>query len=232
MDKKNFKKYFTQTKKLLFSGIGIIAAGIILYFLNDYLLHEWQIYQASWLVMVAGVVVIICHFAVRIRDGAVDEYASGFGKVLEEELETFVNESEKHKKYTRVFDYTSCAYELWDKDIEYLVFGGDNTPRCEQYGGGSFTYTADTFYLVTGNIDLISGEVKTSRFSAPLSEIKTVKITDKSYSREMGKKSRYIESFVIETVTDNASAFFTVHADAMTDEAVSKINRMAESKRN
>ena len=59
MDKKSFKKYFTQTKKLLFTGAGIIGAGILLYFLNDFIIREWQLYQASWLIMVAGVVCII-----------------------------------------------------------------------------------------------------------------------------------------------------------------------------
>ena len=66
MEKKSFKKYFEQTKKLLFVGAGIIIAGIILYFLNDFIIHEWQIYQASWLIMVAGVVCITPIFFIII----------------------------------------------------------------------------------------------------------------------------------------------------------------------
>ncbi len=231
MEKKNFKKYFAQTKALLFTGIGVIIAGIIVYLLNEYWLHTFDLYQAAWLIMVAGVVVIICHFTIRIRDGAVDEYAGTFHKVLEEELDTFINESEKHKKFNRVFDYTSGAYELWDKDIQHLVIGGDNTPRCEQYGGGALTYTADTLYVVAGNLNLISGNVNTTRFSAPLSELTEVKIVEKSYTKEIKKKTRFIECFAVEINTDNAKIAFAIHSDAMTDEAIEKINRMAESKK-
>ena len=231
MEKKSYKKYFEQTKKMLFAGIGVIIAGIILYFLNDFVIHEWQIYQASWLIMVAGVVCIICHFAIRIRDGAVDEYAATFHKDLEEQLETFVTETEKHKKINRVFDYTSGGYELWDKDITKLVLGGDNTPRCEQYGGGALTYTPDTLYVAAGNVNLINGEVSITKFHAPLSEINSIELVDRSYTKEIKKKTRYIECFVIEINTDNAKIAFTVHPDAMTDEAVSKVKRTAETKK-
>lgn len=231
MDKKSFKKYFAQTKKLLFTGIGVIAAGFILYILNEYVLHTFDLYQAAWLIMVAGVVVIICHFTIRIRDGAVDEYASTFNKVLEDELENFINEAEKHKKINRVFDYTTGAYELWDKDVKSLVIGNDNTPRCEQYGGGALTYTADTLYVVAGSLNLITGDINTTCFSAPLSEITEVKIIEKSYTKEIKKKTRFIECFVAEINTDNAKIAFAIHSDAMTDDAVDKINRMAESKR-
>lgn len=231
MEKKSLKKYFTQTKKLLFTGVGIVIAGIILYFLNDFLLHEWQLYQASWLTIVAGVVVIICHFAVRIKDGSVDEYSATFHKELENELESFVNETEKHAKINRVFDYVSGGYELWDDDITALVFGGDNTPRCDRYGGGAVTYTPDTLYVVAGNLDLMSGDTNITRFNAPLSEVKNIELIDKSYTKEIKKKNRYVECFVIEISTDNAKVMFTVHPDAMTDDAIKKINRAVESKK-
>lgn len=231
MEKKNFKKFFSQTKALLFTGIGVIIAGIIVYLLNEYWLHTYDLYQAAWLIMVAGVVVIICHFTIRIRDGAVDEYAATFHKVLEEELESFVNEAEKNRKFNRVFDYTSGAYELWDKDINNLVLGNDNTPRCEQYGGGSLTCTSDTLYIVAGNLNLITGDINTTRFSAPLSEITEIKVVEKSYTKEIKKKTRFVECFVAEANTDTAKIAFAIHADAMTDDAVDKINRMAESKR-
>ena len=231
MDKKSFKKYFTQTKKLLFTGASIIGAGILLYFLNDFIIREWQLYQASWLIMVAGVVCIICHFAVRIRDGAVDEYAVTFHKELEENLADFVKETEKHQRFSRVFDYTSGGYELCDKDTVKLIFGGDSTPRCEQYGGGAVTYTPDTLYVVAGNLNLINGETNITRFHTPLSEIKSVELIDKSYTKEINKKNRYVECFVMEINTDNAKISFTVHPDAMTDEAAEKIKRTAETKK-
>lgn len=231
MEKKSFKKYFTQTKKLLFTGAGIIAAGIILYLLNDFIIHEWQIYQASWLIMVAGIVVIICHFAIRIKDGSVDEYAATFHKELEARLEALVNETEKHQRINRVFDYVSGGYELWDNDITSLVFGTDNTPRCEQYGGGAVTYTPDTLYVAAGNLDLMSGDANVTCFHAPLSEIKSVELIDKSYTKEINKKNRYVECFAMEISTDNAKISFTVHPDAMTDEAIKKLNRTVESKK-
>lgn len=231
MEKKNFKKYFSQTKKLLFTGISVIIAGIIVYLLNEYWLHTYDLYQAAWLIMVAGVVVIICHFTIRIRDGAVDEYSVGFHKELEKELEEFINESEKNKKFNRVFDYTSGAYELWDKDIKNLVIGSDNTPRCEQYGGGALTCTADTVYAVAGSLNLITGDINTTRFSASLSEITEAKIIEKSYTKVIKKKTKFIECFAVELNTDNAKVSFAIHSDAMTDDAVDKINRMAESKR-
>lgn len=231
MDKKNFRKYFEQTKKMLFTGIGIIAAGIILYFVNYFALHEWMFYQASWLIMVAGVVCIICHFAIRVRDGAVDEYALTFHKELEQQLDDFVTETEKHKRINRVFDYVSGGYELWDKDITKLVFGGDNTPRCEQYGGGAVTYTPDTLYVVAGNVNLFTGDINITKFHAPLSEIKSIELIDRSYTKEIKKKNRYVECFVVEINTDNAKVVFTVHPDAMTDEAIEKIKRTAETKK-
>lgn len=231
MDKKNFRKYFEQTKKMLFTGIGIIAAGIILYFINYFALHEWMFYQASWLIMVAGVVCIICHFAIRVRDGAVDEYALTFHKELEQQLDDFVTETEKHKRINRVFDYVSGGYELWDKDITKLVFGGDNTPRCEQYGGGAVTYTPDTLYVIAGNVNLFTGDINITKFHAPLSEIKSIELIDRSYTKEIKKKNRYVECFVVEINTDNAKVVFTVHPDAMTDEAIEKIKRTAETKK-
>ncbi len=231
MDKKSFKKYFEQTKKMLFTGIGIIAAGIILYLVNYFALHEWMFYQASWLIMVAGVVCIICHFAIRVRDGAVDEYALTFHKELEQQLDDFVTETEKHKRINRVFDYVSGGYELWDKDITKLVFGGDNTPRCEQYGGAALTYTSDTLYVTAGNLNLINGDVNITKFHTPLSEITDIRSVDKSYTKEVKGKSRYVECFVMEINTDNAKIVFTVHPDAMTDDAVLKIKRTAETKK-
>ena len=232
MEKKSFKKYFTQTKKLLYAGIGVFAAGFLL-FLTLYfgIIRSFDLYQAAWLIMVAGIVVIMCHFTIRVRDGAVDEYAATFHKELENQLDEFVNESEKHKKVNRVFGYTSGGYALWDDDVKITVFGSDNTPRCEIYGGGALTYTPDTLYAVAGSIDLITGDVKTSRFSVSLADVKEVKTTDKSYTKEVKKKNKYVESYIAEIITDNGSFFFTVHPDAMTDEAVEKIKRAADSKK-
>lgn len=232
MEKKSFKKYFTQTKKILYAGIGVFGAGFLLFLLLYFdIIRSFDLYQAAWLIMVAGAVIIMCHFTIRVRDGAVDEYAATFHKELETALEEFVNETEKHKTVNRVFSYTSGGYALWDGDVKITVFGTDNTPRCEIYGGGALTYTPDTLYAVTGNIDLITGDVKTSRFSVPLADIKDVKTTDKSYTKEFKKKNRYIESVVAEIITDSSSIAFTVHPDAMTDDAVEKIKRAADSKK-
>lgn len=129
MEKKSFKKYFTQTKKILYAGIGVFVAGFILFLLIYFnIIRSFDLYQAAWLIMVAGVVMIMCHFTIRVRDGAVDEYAATFRKELENELEEFVNESEKHKKINRVFSYTSGGYELWNENTDLIVFGNDNTP--------------------------------------------------------------------------------------------------------
>lgn len=232
MEKKSFKKYFSQTKKILFWGIGVFVAGFILFLLIYFnIIRSFDLYQAAWLIMVAGVVMIMCHFTIRVRDGAVDEYAATFHKELENELEEFVNESEKHKKINRVFSYTSGGYELWNENAKITVFGADNTPRCVLYGGGAVTYTPDTLYAVTGNIDLISGDTRTNRFSVPLADVKDVKITDKSYTKEYKKKNKYIESFAAEIITGSVSLSFTVHSDAMTDDAVEKIKRAADSKK-
>ena len=50
-------------------------------------------------------------------------------------------------------------------------------------------------------------------------------------SKEIKKKNRYVECFVVEINTDNAKVVFTVHPDAMTDEAIEKIKRTAETKK-
>lgn len=230
MKKKSFKKYFAQTKRLLFAGVGIIIAGIILFLLNRYVLHTWQIYQGAILTIVAGVVTIICHFSMRIRDGAVDEYAAEFHKELEKALGQYVEESEKHKRYNRVFTYTSGEYELWNNP-EKIVFGDDNKARCVKYSGGAFTYTADMLYVVTGNIDLITEKTETKCFGFAMESVANIAITDKSYVHKIKDKEKYVETVTAEITAAGEKIVFTVHPDAMTDEATQKLNRMIESKK-
>lgn len=232
MEIKSQKKYFTQTKAILYAGIGVILAGIIIYLLNRYVIEgTWQLYQLSILVMVAGVVCIICHFTIKVKDSSVDEYANTFVKYLEQQRDEFIAGTEKHVKYNVVYSYATGGYRLEGNKQKYLVFGSDNTPRCEEFNGGAIAYTPETLYVVTGSLNLIDGEMSTCKFAIPVGELKQMTLTDKSYGAKVGKNSRFVEVFVAEILSESATVAFTVHSDAMTDDAINKVNRMIESKK-
>ena len=229
MEKKNFKKYFTQNSVLLILGIAVAVAGALLYGINYFFVHEWVLWQSSVLILVAGVVIAICHFSMRVRDGAVDEYAQSFHRVAEEELEAFVNETEKRP--VKVFNFTTGCYASDDPDVKNMVVGGDSTPRCEKYSSTAMVYTTHNLFTVNARIDLITGDVTAEKAVIPLSEIVNVKACDNSYTKEIKGKNRYVECFKLLVETKDNTLVFNVRNDALTDEAVAKISRTAESKR-
>ena len=229
MEKKSFKKYFTQGKVLLYAGIAIAAAGLLLYGINYFFLHEWVLYQSSWIVATVGAVTVICHFSIRIRDGAVDEYAHNFHGVLEQELEEYFKDSEKRP--VKVFNFTSGAYGLDDTTATKLVAGNDQTPRCEKYCCVALLYSPEKLYAVFGSIDLINGDIRTEKLSLPLNDIDTVEIVDNSFTKAIKGKTKYCECFKMRIKTETDTFSFHVHNDAVTDEAIAKITRAAESKK-
>lgn len=229
LEKKNFKKYFTQGKFLLYAGILIVAAGLLLYGINYLFVHEWVLYQGSWIIATVGAVTVICHFSMRVRDGAVDEYAHGFHKVLEQELEEYFNESEKRP--VKVYNFTTGGYALDDSTAIKLVAGGDQTPRCEKYSGVALLYSPEKLYAVFGTLDLINGDTRTEKLSLPLGEILSVESSDHSFTKAIKGKNKYCECFKMHIKTEKYTYSFLVHNDAVTDEAVAKISRAAESKR-
>lgn len=229
MEKKSFKKYFTQTKILIFLGIAVAAAGVLLYGINYFFVHEWVLWQGSILTAVAGIVVVICHFSMSVRDGAVDEYAKSFHKIPEQELNAFLQESERRP--LKVYEFTSGGYMLNDSTAEKIVIGNDSTPRCEKYACVAMLYTPENLYAVKGRIDLISGDTKTEKLCIPLKDIESVETRDNSFTKEVKGKNKYFECFALEIKANGATHFFTVHNDALTDEAVEKIKRAAEGKK-
>ncbi len=229
MEKKNFKKYFTQNSVLLILGIAVAVAGALLYGINYFFVHEWVLWQSSVLILVAGVVIAICHFSMRVRDGAVDEYAQSFHRTAEEELEAFVNETEKRP--VKVFNFTTGCYAADDPDVKNTVIGGDSTPRCEKYSSTAMMYTTQNLYAVNGKLDLITGDISSEKTVVPLADVLKVSVCDKSFTKEIKGKNRYVERFKLLVETKDGTFSFNVRNDALTDEAVIKINRMSESKR-
>ncbi len=229
MEKKNFKKYFTQNKILFFAGIAVAVIGVLLYGINYFFVHEWDLWQGSVLTAVAGVVIVICHFSIRVRDGAVDEYARSFHKIPEQELNTLLQESERRP--LKVFEFTSGGYALNGSNTEKLTIGNDSTPRCEKYACVALLYTPENFYAVKGNLDLITGDTKTEKVFFPLSAIESIEVKDNSFTKEIKGKNKYFECFSLEIKADGTTHSFTVHNDALTDEAVEKIKRAAEGKK-
>lgn len=229
MEKKNFKKYFSQGKFLLYTGVTVALAGVLLYIINYCFIHQWFFWQSSWIIGVIGAVMVVCHFSIRVRDGAVDEYAHGFHKVLEQELEEYFNESEKRP--VKVYNFTTGSYALDDTTATALVVGGDQTPRCNKYSGVALLYSQEKLYAVSGTLDLINGDTRTEKLALPLNEILATESADNSFTKIIKGKNKYCECYKmnISTASDNYS--FSVHNDAITDEAVTKIMRAAESKR-
>lgn len=229
MEKKNFKKYFTQGKFLLYAGILIVATGLLLYGINYFFVHEWVLYQSSWIIAIVGVVTVICHFSIRVRDGAVDEYTHTFHSVVEQELEEYFKDSEKRP--VKVFNFTSGGYALDDSTATKLVVGGDQTPRCEKYGCTALLYSPEKLYAVFGTLDLINGDTRTEKLSVPLNEIESAELVDNSFTKEIKGKIKYCECFKMHIRTEKDTFTFLVHNDAVTDEAIAKISRAAESKK-
>lgn len=229
MEKKNFKKYFTQSSLLFIIGIITAVAGALLYGINYFFVHEYVLWQGSVLTLVAGVVIVICHFSMRVRDGAVDEYAQSFHKAAEQELETFVNDTEKRP--VKVFNFTTGCYAADDPDVKNMTVGGDSTPRCEKYSSTAMLYTTQNLFAVCTKLDLITGDITAEKTVTPLSDILNVSICDKSFTKEIKGKNRYIECFKLLVETKENTFSFDVRNDALTDEAIAKISRMAESKR-
>lgn len=229
MEKKSFKKYFTQSKILFYIGIGIVAAGLLLYGINYFFVHEWVLYQSSWIIAIVGIVTVICHFSIRIRDGAVDEYAHTFHSEIENELEDFFKEAEKRP--VKVFNFTSGGYALDNTTATKTVVGGDQNIRCEKYSCVALLYSTERLYAVSGILDLINGDTQTEKITIPLNEIISVESADNSFTKPIKGKSKYCECFKMHIRTENDDYAFLVHNDAVTDEAVTKIMRAAESKK-
>ena len=229
MEKKNFKKYFTQSSLLFIIGIITAVAGALLYGINYFFVHEYVLWQGSVLTLVAGVVIIICHFSIRVRDGAVDEYAQSFHKTAEQELEVFVNDAEKRP--VKVFNFTTGCYAADDPDVKNMTVGGDSTPRCEKYSSTAMLYTTKNLFAVKSKLDLITGDITVEKAVIPLADILNISICDKSFTKIIKGKNRYVECFKLIVETAESKFLFDVRNDALTDEAVAKISRMAESKR-
>ena len=223
----NFKKYFKQNKSLLFAGIAVAVAGALLYGINYFFVHEWVLWQGSVLTMVAGIVIVICHFSVQIRDGAVDDYVNSLASAPAEELEKLINETEKRPK--KVFEFTSGGYEFSSEDAQVFTIGNDNAPRCEKYFSTVFAYTSEYLYAAYGKTDLLTGKTVTDAIAFHLSDITSVNVKDESFTKEIKKKTVYLEQFYIVLKTAEKEYRFTVHNDAMTDQAFEKIERAIKS---
>ena len=143
-------------------------------------------------------------------------------------FDTLISESPKQAK---VFNFTTGCYAADDPDVKNMTVGGDSTPRCEKYSSTAMLYTTQNLFAVCAKLDLITGDITAEKTVTPLSDILNVSICDKSFTKEIKGKNRYIECFKLLVETKENTFSFDVRNDALTDEAIAKISRMAESKR-
>lgn len=229
MDEKGVAKYFRQTKLLLYVAAGLIAGGLLSYLVLVKLCHIREFYQITLLCAVAGVVVLICFFAVRTRDDSIDGYAASKYADVEDLLKKTAEQSGRKPNY--IGSYSSFGYALKNPDRVNFRFGSDNIPRTEKTEGGAVILTPDTVYTLVRKCDLITGESNDDTAAIPVSSVTGASVADSGFTANDSGRERYCDYAELRITYDGGEVSFAVHKDSLADEAAEKINRLAERSR-
>ena len=217
MDQKQLKRnlhYFTKTDTPLYVGIGMVAAGVALFFFG----YGYISYVLASVLAPVGLVLLLVGASHRVTDADIDACVVKLTEGMEVDL---VENPKFAKRVLRQIPQLKVQNYLYDKS------GAIRSEKLES----ALIYALDTeLYVVHRRISLLTDECDTQIYQIPYTEIERIEITEKQTTLTFGKKTRTVTSSFL-YVGAATPLELPMQSNADTDEFILRIRRvLAESK--
>lgn len=225
MDQKQLKRnlhYFTKSDTSLYVGIGLLIAGVALFFFG----YGYICYIIASILAPVGLVLALVGASRRVTDADIDACIAKLTEGMEVDL---VENPKFAKRMLKQIPMIKLQNYIFDDALahKYAKSGAVRTEKLET----SLIYALDTeLYVVHRNFSLLADESDTQVYEIPYTDIVGIEITEKQTKMTFGKNTRTV-AYSLLTIK-GASAFeLPMQNNADTDEFVSRIKRvLAESK--
>ena len=225
MDQKQIKRnlhYFTKTDTPLYVGIGMVAAGVALFFFG----YGYISYVLASVLAPVGLVLLLVGASHRVTDADIDACVAKLTEGMEVDL---VENPKFAKRMLRQIPLLKVQNYLYDDALvhKYAKSGAIRSEKLES----ALIYALDTeLYVVHRRISLLSDECDTQIYQIPYTEIERIEITEKQTTLTFGKKTRTVTSSFL-YVGAATPLELPMQSNADTDEFILRIRRvLAESK--
>lgn len=220
MDQKQLKRnlhYFTKTDTPLYVGIGMVAAGVVLFFFG----LGYVSYVLASVLAPVGIVLLLIGASRRVTDADIDSCVAKLTEGMEVDL---VENPKFAKRMLRQIPMLKLQNYLYNDTLahKYAKSGAIRTEKLES----ALIYSLDTeLYIVHRRISLLSDECDTQIYRIPYAEIERIEITEKQTTLTFGKNTRTVTSCFLHV--DTATPLeLPMQSNADTDEFITRIRRV------
>ena len=225
MDQKQLKRnlhYFTKSDTSLYVGIGLLIAGVALFFFG----YGYISYIIASILAPVGLVLALIGASRRVTDADIDACIAKLTEGMEVDL---VENPKFAKRMLKQIPMIKLQNYIFDDALahKYAKSGAVRTEKLET----SLIYALDTeLYVVHRNFSLLADESDTQVYEIPYTDIEGIEITEKQTKMTFGKNTRTV-AYSLLTIKGASTFELPMQNNADTDEFVSRIKRvLAESK--
>ncbi len=227
MDQKQIKRnrnYFTKTDTMLYVGIGLVAAGIILFFFG----YGYISYIIASVFAPVGIVLLLIGASHRVTDADIDACIS---KLTDGMAVDMVENPKFEKRMLKQVPVLQVQSYVYDDSLlhKHAKSGSVRSEKLES----AILYALDTeLYVVRRRISLLSEqEPETEIMRIPYTEIEGIEITEKQATLTFGKKTRTVTTSLL-CIRSASPLELPMQSNADVDEFISRMSRvLAESKK-
>ena len=225
MDQKQLKRnlhYFTKSDTSLYVGIGLLIAGVALFFFG----YGYISYIIASILAPVGLVLALIGASRRVTDADIDACIAKLTEGMEVDL---VENPKFAKRMLKQIPMIKLQNYIFDDALahKYAKSGAVRTEKLET----SLIYALDTeLYVVHRNFSLLADESDTQVYEIPYADIESIEITAQQTKMTFGKNTRTV-AYSLLTIKGASTFELPMQSNADTDEFVSRIKRvLAESK--
>lgn len=225
MDQKQLKRnlhYFTKSDAPLYVGIGMLIAGVALFFFG----WGYISYVIASVLAPVGLVLSLIGASCRVTDADVD----GCIAKLTEGMEVDLVENPKFaKRMLKQVPQIKVQNYVFDDALahKYAKSGSIRTEKLES----ALIYPLDTsLYIVHRRFSLLADECDTQVYEIPYTEIESMEITEKQTKMTFGKNTRTVTASFL-SINTATTLELPMQNNADTDDFITRMRRvLAENK--
>ncbi len=224
MDQKQIKRnlhYFTKTDTALFVGIGLLVAGVLLFFLG----YGYVSYVLASVFAPVGIVLLLVGASRRVTDADIDACV---GKLTDGMAVDIVENPKFGKRMLKQISPLFIQAYVLDEDL-HLKRTASGSIRSEKYTA-SIVYALDQgLYIVTRTVSLLVDEAVEQVVEIPYEQIKGISVEHGELELPIGKKTQRVSVSHLH-VQGETELMLPMQSTADVDDFISRVHRYVAGK--
>lgn len=225
MDQKQIKRnlhYFTKTDTAMFVGIGLLVAGVLLFFLG----YGYISYVLASVLAPVGIVLLLVGASKRVTDADIDACV---GRLTDGMAVDIVENPKFGKRMLKQISPLFIQAYVLEPDL-YLKRAASGSIRSEKYTASIVYALEDELYIVTRTVSLLADESEQQVLEISYADISGLSVEHGEQMLTVGKKTQRVSVSHL-CVKGETELMLPMQSTADVDDFIARTHRyIAENK--